>query len=207
MKLLLFHPVKYMFITQQFGQANAWKLANGNIVGSLIRPDGALNFYTEVLKHKGHNGLDIAAKRGLEVYASHAGVVIETSTDQSKGLEVHLRTELEVETTGYKGFCKTIYIHLQGLNVKVGEKITVGQLLGWADNTGNSGGDHLHFGVAPCGMNGKKLFEDNGYGGYIDPNPYMSTKTALEARGAIRRLLEAFAISFEKFGELARLYR
>lgn len=208
MRLSLFYPVKYQFVTQRFGDASAWKLPNGKIVGGLTKPEpGAINFYIDVLKEKGHNGLDIAAMRGLPIYASHAGVVVETETSINRGLCVHLRTELEVETASHTGYCKTIYLHLQGINVKVGDKIKVGDLLGWADNTGASGGDHLHYGVAPCDINGKKLYPQNGYGGYIDPTPYMQNMSAIDARGYIVKILEAFAIYGEKLADLARSYK
>lgn len=208
MRLILFHPVKYQFITQQFGEANAWRLPNGKVVGGRVKPQqDAVNFYTHYLGHKGHNGLDIAASRGAQVYAAHPGVVSEISTDPSKGLEVHLRTEGPVETSAHSGFHKTIYLHLQGINVKPQDKVKVGDLLGWADNTGNSGGDHLHFGLAPCDEKGIKLFPDNGYGGYTDPNPYMAPISALDARSKIVKILEAFAVWNEKLADIARSFK
>ena len=42
---------------------------------------------------------------------------------------------------------KTIYMHFNKLNVRVGEKIKRGQVIGNVGNTGYSTGQHLHYEV------------------------------------------------------------
>ena len=53
----------------------------------------------------------------------------------------------------------TRYLHLDSLNVSVGQQVTKGQKLGVMGNTGNSFGAHLHFDVM---LNGS----------YVNPMPY-----------------------------------
>lgn len=42
-----------------------------------------------------------------------------------------------------------IYAHLRQINVSVGDQVSVGDLIGFKGNTGNSGGMHLHFEIRP----------------------------------------------------------
>ncbi len=46
----------------------------------------------------------------------------------------------------------TLYAHLAGFNVSVGDTVKRGQLLGYTDTTGLAGGDHLHFAVLVQGI-------------------------------------------------------
>jgi len=55
-------------------------------------------------------------------------------------------------------------------------RVTAGQLLAYTDNSGyprESTGPHLHLGVMPCTPDGRPLYPDNGYGGCVDPAPYL----------------------------------
>ena len=40
---------------------------------------------------------------------------------------------------------QSLYGHLLSFDVKVGDKVTRGQIVGRSDSTGLAGGDHLHF--------------------------------------------------------------
>lgn len=109
---------------------------------------------------KGHNGTDFGCPSLTPVLAANDGVVIEAAFDQSGyGRYVKILHE------GYF----TIYGHLNDVNVAVKDKVVSGQLLGHSNNTGFSTGPHLHFGVAPCDLNGLKTEANNGFSGYIDP--------------------------------------
>ena len=137
---------------------------------------------------KGHNGIDFFAPDGFPVYAAHDGEVVFSGEDGSAGLGVVIRT-LEPKDYGEnKVFFKTIYWHLKvgSIKVKAGDKVTAGQLIALADNTGQSTGSHLHFGLKPT-LQGEaewtwyNIEQDNGYLGSIDPEPYFNKFFAQDA--------------------------
>ena len=140
---------------------------------------------------KAHNGLDIACFRGAGVYAPVDGLVVE-STDGAipetggYGNIVRVRVSDNVPNS----YFETIFAHLLKTEVKVGDKVTEGTLLGLVDSTGFSTGDHLHFGVrrllrqSPKGtevsinyLGEQYVIPDytNGYLGYIDPQVFLDT--------------------------------
>src|SRR5260370_31962867 len=65
----------------------------------------------------------------------------------------------------------------------VGVAVKAGDLLGYADNTGLSTGDHLHFGLKPQAEAEPagtwiNVAQTNGYLGAIDPTPYLNGRFA-----------------------------
>ncbi len=109
----------------------------------------------------GHNGIDWLIQDGEPVYfdVDGRGKVIEVSLDYSAGLGVVVQTE---------GF-KHIFWHLKRVDVKVGDIVETGDLLGLGDSTGYSTGPHLHRGLKKCDENGITINRDNSYDGAIDP--------------------------------------
>ncbi|EPN3648793.1 peptidoglycan DD-metalloendopeptidase family protein [Enterococcus faecium] len=83
-----------------------------------------------------HRGLDFAAAQGEPIYASKAGTVIKAEFHSSWGNYVAI--EHEDGTTA-------LYAHQQEYQVKIGDKVEQGQIIGYVGSTGNSTGPHLHF--------------------------------------------------------------
>ncbi|EGP5179412.1 N-acetylmuramoyl-L-alanine amidase [Enterococcus faecium] len=83
-----------------------------------------------------HRGLDLAAAQGEPIYASKAGTVVKAEFHPSWGNYVAI--EHEDGTT-------SLYAHQQEYQVKVGDKVKQGQIIGYVGSTGNSTGSHLHF--------------------------------------------------------------
>ena len=46
----------------------------------------------------------------------------------------------------------TLYAHLAGIEVQVGQEVSAGETIGHTDTTGLAGGDHLHFSVLVQGV-------------------------------------------------------
>jgi murein DD-endopeptidase MepM/ murein hydrolase activator NlpD len=85
-----------------------------------------------------HEGIDFHAPVGTEVYATAAGVVKDVRTSETFGKVI-------VIDHGYG--LETFYAHLSDYNVRIGEKVERGNLIGFVGNTGLSAGPHLHYEV------------------------------------------------------------
>lgn len=90
--------------------------------------------------HKFHKGIDLAAKMNTPVIATAAGTVI-TATEKLAGFEGY-GTVLVID---HGDGLKSIYAHLNTLDVYEGDYVKTGQLVGRVGNTGRSTGPHLHF--------------------------------------------------------------
>tara|TARA_B100000131_G_scaffold252780_1_gene246687 strand:+ start:42 stop:557 length:516 start_codon:yes stop_codon:yes gene_type:complete len=87
-----------------------------------------------------HVGLDIRAPKGTPVRSVKKGRVSFAGWDSKGG---GLMVDVTTITAGKKRLFR--YAHLSKLSVKVGQKVTAGQVLGKVGSTGNSTGAHLHF--------------------------------------------------------------
>lgn len=86
-----------------------------------------------------HPGLDFPSNQGTPVYATGNGKVEFANMDNSGyGLHVIINHGF-----GYQ----TLYGHLSKLAVRVGEKVSRGQLIGYVGSTGLSTAPHLHYEV------------------------------------------------------------
>lgn len=93
---------------------------------------------------KGHTGVDLtrpswAVKTGekVPIYATRSGVVVFAGWDSGGGGNYVSIDHLD----DYK----SQYMHLDSIVVKKGDKVTIGQLIGYMGDTGVGTGIHLHF--------------------------------------------------------------
>lgn len=132
-------------------------------------PSGWVKFYTAI-GMLGHNGYDQLAWRGEPIYFNVVGLdkiegtcKTEIDPDGGKGVDVFY-----TDPDNGKKY-KSRFWHLQNHGVYDGQKIMSGDLIGWADSTGASTGDHLHEGFKPVDANGNNLYPDNGFYGCVNP--------------------------------------
>ena len=88
-----------------------------------------------------HKGIDIANNTGTPIRATANGTVIAVGSSGNFGRRIMIYHGTDENGTTYV----TIYAHLSQLNVKAGEKVDQGDIIGLMGNTGFSKGSHLHY--------------------------------------------------------------
>jgi murein DD-endopeptidase MepM/ murein hydrolase activator NlpD len=94
---------------------------------------------------------DFSMPEGTLVIAARSGLVVHTKSDSDKGgpSEMYANDANFIQILHDDGTIGE-YLHLkfEGILVHVGDKVEVGQSIGYSGNTGNTSGPHLHFEVA-----------------------------------------------------------
>ena len=85
-----------------------------------------------------HKGIDFTASKGTPVYATGDGVIKSAYFSSSYGNVIFINHGYGYETR---------YAHLNKFNVKYGQRVKRGQIIGYVGNTGRSVSDHLHYEV------------------------------------------------------------
>jgi murein DD-endopeptidase MepM/ murein hydrolase activator NlpD len=94
---------------------------------------------------KFHYGMDFTAPLGTEVFATGKGTVVGVLTTQ-RGLGKQIIID--------HGFGYTsIYAHLSNFNVRTGQKVQRGDIIGYVGSTGTSVANHLHYEIKLNGVN------------------------------------------------------
>jgi murein DD-endopeptidase MepM/ murein hydrolase activator NlpD len=94
---------------------------------------------------KFHAGMDFTAPSGTDIYATGNGV-IEAVISSKRGLGNHIIID--------HGFGLTsIYAHLENFNVRKGQKVERGDVIGFVGSTGTSVAPHLHYEIKLNGAN------------------------------------------------------
>ena len=104
-------------------------------------------------KRHTHSGLDIGAPSGTTIVAAASGEVILAQWYGGYGNCVIIE---------HKDGFRTLYAHIRsgGIKVKVGDIVSAGEKIAEVGSTGNSTGNHLHFGVYVNNV-------------AVDPEPYL----------------------------------
>ncbi|MDR2447045.1 MAG: M23 family metallopeptidase [Treponema sp.] len=127
------YPLRYFTLTSAFG------VRRNPVTGSV----------------KNHDGLDLAAPLGSEVYAAQAGVVTDIGSDDIYGDYIVIKHE---------GAWASLYGHLSKIEIRLYASVQAGDLIGRVGSTGQSTGPHLHFELRQNGKAqdpGKYLFKGN----------------------------------------------
>jgi murein DD-endopeptidase MepM/ murein hydrolase activator NlpD len=110
---------------------------------------------------KFHYGMDFTAPTGTEVYATADGTIeIVEQSRRGYGNKIVINHGF-----GYK----TLYGHLSGFNVRKGQKVKRGDVIGFVGDTGLSTASHLHYEVH---LNGTKVNPVNYYFNDLTPEEW-----------------------------------
>lgn len=182
----IYRPVKTNHLFQLFGKENTYP--------------SVLALY-QSLGLEGHNGLDFGVKckdnqtihggQCESVYCNVIGAelkVFSFQKDDKNGFGINA-----IDENGNK-YCWWHFDYLNP-NISIGYKLTFGEELGVAGNTGISTGAHLHFGYYPKSAN-----LNNGYHGAEDPMPFYDNRFCLDIKTQInllQKLIELYKSAVE----------
>lgn len=85
-------------------------------------------------KVRPHKGTDFAAAIGTPIIATANGTVTESTRRGGNGKYVKIK---------HNGTYSTQYLHMKAQNVKKGDFVKQGDVIGWVGMTGNTGGPHV----------------------------------------------------------------
>ncbi len=110
---------------------------------------------------KFHYGMDFTAPTGTEIYATGDGTV-ETVENSLRGYGKRIVID---HGFGYK----SLYAHLNGFNVRRGQKVKRGEVIGFVGSSGTSTAPHLHYEVF---KNGQKVNPVHYYFNDLSPEEF-----------------------------------
>ncbi|MFI5360018.1 MAG: M23 family metallopeptidase [Halanaerobiales bacterium] len=127
-------------------ESPAEKIWQGNFLwpveGKISSPFGATRYVNGILNNR-HSGIDIAAPRGTPVKAAADGIVKLAASLLSTGNTIII---------DHGWYVTSSYSHLDSINVKVGDVVKKGDIIGTVGSTGVSTGPHLHWAVTVHGV-------------------------------------------------------
>lgn len=107
-------------------------------VSTLVSGFG-MRFHPILQIRRMHTGIDFSAPTGTPVYATGDGVIVESDgSGNGYGLSVKVNHGFGFET---------LYAHLSKINVKAGQKVKRGDVIGLVGSTGLAQAPHLHYEV------------------------------------------------------------
>jgi len=121
---------------------------------------------------KKHKGMDFSALVGTPVYATGNGVVIRADRKAS-GYGKHIEIN---HGFGYT----TLYAHLSKYNVRRGQHVKRGDIIGFVGMTGRTSGHHLHYEIH---KNGVAINPINYYYGNLSPQEFAEMQRVASEEG------------------------
>jgi murein DD-endopeptidase MepM/ murein hydrolase activator NlpD len=106
--------------------------------------------------------IDVPMPEGTPILAARGGIVFQAvSENDTGGASESFRSKANVVRVLHGDGTIGNYVHMmhEGVAVKQGERIEPGRIIGYAGNTGQSSGPHLHFAVTRVVREGDELTE------------------------------------------------
>ena len=138
----------YAIPFEQGGKLQYWEEDGGSLRKQLLKAPlkftrisskfSHARLHPVLKKYRPHHGVDYAAPSGTPVRAVADGVVTKKSYDKAAGNMLKIK---------HPGNLSSGYLHLRGFakGIKVGAKVSQGQVIGYVGSTGRSTGPHLDF--------------------------------------------------------------
>lgn len=114
-----------------------------------------------------HAGSDYAAAVGTPIYSIAEGTVVEAGISDDTGT-----VTIEHQIGGQTWYSRYLHMYEDGIYVKVGDKVSAGQLIAGVGNTGRSTGAHLHFEM--------RTANDYNDSSAVDPRTWLSDHNSVE---------------------------
>jgi len=114
-------------------------------------------FHPILHRYKAHLGVDYAAPYGTPIRAIASGKVIRKGYRGGYGKSITIK---------HSNGIKSLYAHMSRYKkrLRVGQRVSKGDIIGYVGSTGRSTGPHLHLGIYKCGK-------------AVNPARYIKTKT------------------------------
>ncbi|QIE42898.1 peptidoglycan DD-metalloendopeptidase family protein [Rhodobacteraceae bacterium SC52] len=132
-------------ILDQMDELNLYRIAADKIpfaqpVHAAVRRTSGFGYRRDPIRggSRLHAGMDWAGRSGTPILSTADGVVVHAGWQSGYGRMVKIKHEFGMETR---------YAHLSKITVKVGQRVSRGDLIGGMGNSGRSTGTHLHYEV------------------------------------------------------------
>jgi murein DD-endopeptidase MepM/ murein hydrolase activator NlpD len=138
----------YAIPFEQGGKLQYWEEDGGSLRKQLLKAPlkftrisskfSHARLHPVIKKYRPHHGVDYAAPSGTPVRAVADGTITKKSYDKAAGNMLKIK---------HPGNLSSAYLHLRGFakGIKVGTRVSQGQVIGYVGSTGRSTGPHLDF--------------------------------------------------------------